>query len=321
MRECISPLCAAVVLMSACAVGPVGEGSRSGPDEVTVIILGVAQDAGVPQTGDGCDNCVAARDDPGRSHRVACLGIVDRLTGKTYLIDATPDLSAQWDVLRPEGTPTPGQPLSGLAGIFLTHAHIGHYLGLVYFGREAVGRVGPRVHATARMCRFLSENAPWEQLVRLKNISLVEIRVNEAVELRPGLTVTPIRSPHRQEYSDTVGYIVEGKKRLLYIPDTDRWEEWDLPIEQLCQEADYALLDGTFYDANELPGRDISSIPHPLVTESMRRLEGIVGKRPGSIIFIHFNHSNPLLDPDGPERAALERKGFRVAHEGMRLGL
>ena len=306
----------AALFPAACVTAPAQEAEMSMP-ELQVVILGIAQDGGVPQIGDHCDNCVAARVHPGRAHRVAALGIIDRRSGKAYLIDATPDLPAQWDhLLEASRFPARG-PRTGPDGIFLTHAHMGHYLGLAHLGREAFGAKGTPVYGTERMIRHLSGNAPWEQLVRLGNVSLKRIEAGEPVVLREGLTVTPISSPHRQEYSDTVAYVIEGSRRLLYVPDTDGWEEWSPTIEELCRDADYAILDGTFFSADELPGRDISRIPHPLVTQSVEMLQDVVRDRPGSILFIHLNHSNPLLDPDGEERAGIEKAGFRVAEEGM----
>ena len=289
--------------------------------DVEAVILGIAQDGGVPQIGDHCKNCQAARGDRDRRHFVASLGLIDRQAKKAYMIDATPHFTDQWDrLLEVAGFPERGTRTAP-DGIFLTHAHMGHYTGLAQLGREAFGARRVPVHATEAMGRFLSANAPWEMLVRLENIKLMPLKPGEQTILRDGLSVTAISSPHRHEYSDTMGYIVEGKRRLLYLPDTDAWEKWDRPIEEICREMDYALLDGTFYSRTEVPGRDIADIPHPLVTYSMDRLEKIAMERPGSIIFIHLNHTNPLLDPDGQERKDLEQRGFRVGREGMRIPL
>ena len=289
--------------------------------DVEVVILGIAQDGGVPQIGDACDNCKAAREDPRRRHRVAALGLVDRTGGRAYLIDATPDFPEQWDALLEETGRAADGARTAPDGIFLTHAHMGHYLGLAHLGREAFGAKGVPVHATEAMHRFLSGNAPWELLLRLGNISPVEVRPGVPVVLRDGLTVTPIHAPHRHEYSDAVAYLIEARRRLLYCPDTDGWEGWQPSIEDLCRDVDYALLDGTFYSADELPGRDLDEIPHPLVTESMERLSKVARERPGRVLFLHLNHSNPLLRPEGEERKRLEAAGFLVAEEGMKLPL
>jgi pyrroloquinoline quinone biosynthesis protein B len=198
---------------------------------------------------------------------------------------------------------------------------MGHYLGLAHLGREALGAKGIPVHATESMIRFLSENGPWDLLIRLGNIHPTPIAPGTPIRLREGLSVTPIVSPHRQEYSDTVGYILEGSRRILYVPDTDGWDDWEMDIEDLCRGMDVSILDGTFYSGAELPGRDMTKIPHPLVTETVSRLRAIAKKRPGTILFTHLNHTNPLLDPDGKERAEIQALGFGVVEEGMRFPL
>ena len=63
---------------------------------VTLIVLGTAQDGGVPQLGCWHRYCARARRDPSFARTVACLGLVDESAQRTYLIDATPDIRAQW---------------------------------------------------------------------------------------------------------------------------------------------------------------------------------------------------------------------------------
>ena len=87
---------------------------------VEAILLGTAQDGGVPQAGCGCERCRAAQADPARRCLVACLGLVDRAHGQSWLIDATPDFRAQIQALAEFAPDCP------LAGIALTHAHVGH---------------------------------------------------------------------------------------------------------------------------------------------------------------------------------------------------
>ncbi len=81
------------------------------------------------------------------------------------------------------------------------------------------------------------------------------------------------------------------------------------------------MLDGTFYSADELPGRDMSEIPHPLITETVSRLESIVEKGETRIIFTHLNHSNLVLDADGHLLRDLRERGFDVAEDGMEFTL
>jgi pyrroloquinoline quinone biosynthesis protein B len=282
-----------------------------GSDGVRVVVLGIAQDAGVPHIGCRQELCVRARQDCRRRQRVASLGLVDDASGARFLIDATPDLPLQIEALPGRGADR-RRPVEG---ILLTHAHVGHYAGLMHLGREALGAAAVPVYATPRMAAFLRGSGPWSLLVTQGHIDLREMAPGQPLRLTPRLTVTPFTVPHRDELSDTVGFRVQGPSRtLLYIPDIDKWEKWDRRIEDEVAAADLALLDATFHDAGEIPGRSQRDIPHPLVPETMQRLGAPALAR--RVLFIHLNHTNRLLW-DRAARAALERRGFRVAHAGQ----
>ena len=271
-----------------------------------LVVLGIAQDGGAPQAGCTKD-CCATRDS--RLH-VACLGIVDPVSGRRWLIDATPDLPAQLGIL-PE-----------LSGILLTHAHIGHYTGLMHLGHEVMGADHMPVYAMPRMIEFLSTNGPWDQLVTLGNIELKPLAPDEPVALSDRITVTPFLVPHRDEYSETVGFRIDGPTRsAVYIPDIDKWGRWDRRIEDVIADVDVAWLDGTFYDDGELPGRDMAAIPHPFIAESIERFGDLPADERNKIRFIHLNHTNPALRDDSPARKAVEAAGLHVAGEGERFGL
>jgi pyrroloquinoline quinone biosynthesis protein B len=281
------------------------------------VVLGVAQDGGVPHIGCQQELCVSARADPSRRQRVAALGLIDEAADRRFLIDATPDVGLQLEALN-QGRPSVDRARP-VDGILLTHAHIGHYTGLMYLGREALGAQRVPVYATPRMAGFLRGNGPWSQLVALEQIEIRELSPGQPLQLSPGLRVTPRLVPHRGEWSDVVGFRVEGRQRtLLYVPDIDAWEAWDEPLEAAVAGVDVALLDGTFEDAAELPGRSREDIPHPLVRATAARL--MAARLAERTIFIHLNHTNRLLW-DARARAGLETQGFRIAHEGLELPL
>ena len=286
-----------------------------GKSTVSAIVLGIAQDGGVPHIGCTQDLCVRARQEPAQRQRVASLGLV--AGEKRFLVAATPALPSQIESLNAGRTLLdPARPVDG---ILLTHAHIGHYAGLMYLGREALGARGVPVYATPRMAAFLRANGPWSQLVSLGNIELREIEPDRPFALAPGLTVTAIRVPHRDEYSDTVAFRIAGPdRRLLYVPDIDKWEKWDRRLEDEVGAVSVALLDGSFESQSELPGRSLLEIPHPLVGETASRLAGKTGG--ADVRFIHLNHTNRLLW-DEEARRALRGRGFRVAVDGEDLPL
>jgi pyrroloquinoline quinone biosynthesis protein B len=290
-----------------------------------VVVLGTAQDGGMPQTGCEHPLCAAARKDPKLARHVASLAIHVPSNGHTYLVDATPDLPAQIEQVhgfRP--FPAGKTDRAPFDGVLLTHAHIGHYLGLAHFGFESLNTKDLPVHVSPRMAEYLRTNGPWSQLVRLGNIKLEVFQPGEWFSLGDGISVKPFAVPHRDEYSDTMAFLIRGpKKTLLYVPDTDTWKTWARPLPQVIEEekVDYALLDATFYSPDELPDRDVSKIKHPLVTDSMDLLAPLVKAGKVKVWFTHLNHSNPALDPDGEARKAIEARGFRVLAEGEELGL
>jgi pyrroloquinoline quinone biosynthesis protein B len=252
-------------------------------DEWRVVVLGIAQDGGLPQLS--CDRplCRDARDGRRPVEKVSSLGLVNRQTRRAYVFDATPDFPAQ--VQRLTGGRLPD-------AIFLTHAHIGHYTGLMYLGREAVNATRVPVYGTPRMTAFLQANGPWSQLVSIGNIALQSITYERAVSLDGGVRVTAFQVPHRDEYSDTVGYRIDGPRRSgLFIPDIDRWEKWDRSIRSMADTVDYAWLDGTFASPTEI-GRPIDEIPHPMMSRTRELLKG----SRAALWFIHVNNSNAEID-------------------------
>jgi len=264
-----------------------GQGPPPGPPDWTLVVLGIAQDGGIPHLRCHDALCAAVREGRRRAETVASIGVVNRRTGEAYVFDATPDFRAQ--VHRLTGGRTPD-------GIFLTHAHIGHYTGLMYLGRESIGARDVPVYGTARMTAYLRSNGPWRLLVEQRNIELSTITPQKPMDLPGGLRVTSFLVPHRDELTDTVGYRIEGPRAsALYVPDTDRWETWNTSIRDLADTADLALLDGTFASPAEVRGRDIAEIPHPMMPVTRELLRGARAR----LRFIHVNHTNAELDaPD-----------------------
>jgi pyrroloquinoline quinone biosynthesis protein B len=224
---------------------------------------------------------------------VACLGLTDGRRG--WLFDATPDLPDQVHELG-VGTPT---------GIFLTHAHMGHYTGLVHLGREALDARGVTLYVTPSMGRFLHENEPWNRLIVSGTVS---VRDAQHVDLG-GVRVRAFPVPHRAEFTDTVAYRIDGPNRsVLYVPDIDAWETWDRDVVDEVRDVDVAFLDGTFWSGAEIGHRDAREVPHPFLEDSMARLAPVAER----VRFLHLNHTNPVWD----DESLVTRQGFAVAREG-----
>ena len=274
-----------------------------------VIVLGIAQDGGAPHAGCIKECCEEKWDNPTQHARVSSIAIVDPATKESWIIDATPDFALQLTAIDNQ-----------LSGIFLTHAHIGHYTGLIHLGREVMGAKEIPVYAMPKMKTFLESNGPWNQLVALNNISINGISDKEKINLNERLSITPFLVPHRDEYSETVGYKIQGPNQsLVFIPDIDKWQKWDQDINEVVNNNTYSLLDGTFYDIDELPGRDMSEIPHPFIVESMDIFNDIVNK--SGIYFIHLNHSNPALDSNSNAFDNIKKNGFHIAERGQSFDL
>lgn len=301
-----------IPLWTVCLVASLagGTGARAA-ESVRIVVLGIAQDGGVPHAG-----CTRACCDGDRRERVVSLGLVDEAARRWWLFDATPDFPEQWRRMQTEA------PGCTLAGVFLTHAHIGHYTGLMHLGREVMGARGVPVYAMPRMQAFLEGNGPWDQLVALGNVQVAPLVADSAVSLTPRLRVTPFLVPHRDEYSETVGFVIEGpSRRAAFLPDIDKWERWDRPAEALVRGVDVAYLDATFFDGSELPGRDIREIPHPLITESLARFESLTPAERARVRFIHLNHTNAALDPGSEAAKRVRAAGCAIAREGEVFGL
>jgi pyrroloquinoline quinone biosynthesis protein B len=284
---------------------------------VELIVLGVAQDGGAPQMGNHGD---PAWEDPSLRRHAVSMGVAHHETGDRFLFEATPDIREQFHALN-AFEPGDGEgPV--LDGVFLTHAHIGHYAGLMFLGHESMGASGVPVFAMPRMAEYLTNDGPWSQLVDYGNIDLRVMEEHDGFGIAPSLSVTPFRVPHREEFSEVVGYRVSGPNRsFLFIPDIDSWEDWDeagIRIEEMIASVDIAFLDATFYDNNELPGRDMTGFPHPRVAGSMARFADLPASERAKVHFIHFNHSNPVRFMDSPQRAQVEAGGFQIADEGDR---
>ncbi len=318
-------LALAAAFLAACSREPAPDESHPVEEarqcEISLLVLGVAQDAGKPQIGNSGDPAWA---DPSLKRHATSLALIDRREAapRRWLFEATPDIKEQLHALN---LVAPHEKQVQLDGVFLTHAHIGHYAGLMMLGHEAAGAQNVPVYAMPRMADYLSNNGPWSQLVKYYNITLAIMNAGEAEMLTDGISVTPFLVPHRQEFSEVVGYKIETpEKSALFIPDIDSWEEWDdqgTRIEEMIASVDFVYLDASFFADGEIPGRDMSGFPHPFVSHSMKRFAPLSPDEKTKVRFIHMNHTNPLHDPTASERETVREAGFNIAEEGEEICL
>ena len=281
-----------------------------------VIVLGVVQDGGYPHPGCFKKCCQQAPLNDSAKQFVVSLAVVDPATHKWWLFEATPDMKDQLAYFRKL---TAGAYNYLPDGIFITHAHIGHYTGLMILGREVMNTKNVPVYCLPRMKSFLEKNGPWSQLVSLQNIALRSMTEDSMVQLSPSISVEPVVVPHRDEFSETAGFhIVAGGKTYLFIPDINKWQKWDRSIRKMVDSVDIALVDGTFDDAGELSAKSMAEVPHPLISETMRLFENADARTKAKIHFIHFNHTNPVLW-DSQYQNRIRASGFNIATQGASL--
>ena len=274
-----------------------------------VKVLGTIQDGGFPQIDCNKACCQNQWLNPKKKF-VSSIAVVDESEKKQWIIDASPEIKFQTKLLKEKTN------IKDIEGVFLTHAHIGHYTGLMYYGNEAAGSRDLKVYAMPKMKKFLENNGPWNHLLKQRNIKLIKLSENNTINISANLKIKPFLVPHREDCSETVGFeIATSKKELIYIPDIDNWEKWDISITELIKNIDFALVDGTFFSEREIE-RDISLIPHPLVKDSLKLFSNLNAKERNKIIFTHFNHTNPLIDENSKEHEEVLSKGFRIAKEG-----
>lgn len=293
-------------------------------DEPYIVVLGTAQDGGLPQIGCQGPHCQRARSDRGFARLVTSLLIAEPETGQRWLVEATPDIREQ--MVRADGHPATRKPVVGrgplVDGIFLTHAHLGHYTGLLHLGREAYGHPEVPVFASSRMAAFLRNNGPWKLLIEAGHMLPAALKPGQTQELGKRLSVTPFLVPHREEFSDTFGYLIAGPNaKVLFIPDIDKWTKWGTAIEERIKTVDIALLDGTFFADGEIPGRAMADIPHPFIAESLKRFAALPALERSKIHFIHFNHTNPVVDPKSEAAAKVKSLGMHLARDGQIISL
>ncbi|MFH2019713.1 MAG: MBL fold metallo-hydrolase [bacterium] len=284
-----------------------------------IVVLGIAQDAGFPQAGCKLKCCQNVWRHPRQTRFVTSLAIVDPSTNQRWLIDATPDLKHQLHLL--DQLTLSIKPRNILDGIFLTHGHIGHYIGLIHCGKEAMNTRSIPTFVMPKMKTFLNRNEPWKQLITNQNITLKTLVNNSKVILSNHLSITPFLVPHRNELTETIRFFISGpSKRVVFIPDIDHWKIFP-SLQNIINSTDTAFIDGTFFDQSELPNRDISKIPHPSISHTLNHLQSLSQKDKSKVNFIHLNHTNPVLTRNSLAHQRVRDQGFNIAKQNQIIPL
>ena len=288
-------------------------------DNLVVMILGSAQDGGYPHIGCRKKCCEPAWSNPFKKRFVASLAIIDKASDDCWIIDASPDIKYQInmisDFLGINKAPK-------IKGIFLTHAHTGHYSGLLELGKESLNASNIPIYVMPEMSDFIQLNKAFNFLIESENIFLKVIQEDHPIKLKNDSLISPFLVPHRNEMSETVGYKIQSnKKSVIYLPDIDSWEDWDNDIITLVKNNNHLFIDGTFYSKNEIQDRNILNIPHPPIAETVQKLLTLDVKEKNKIFFTHLNHSNVIIHENRSETIDLINEGYGVAFDGQTINI
>ncbi|MFJ9895585.1 pyrroloquinoline quinone biosynthesis protein PqqB [Streptomyces sp. NPDC091280] len=277
-----------------------------------VVLLGTAAGGGFPQWNCACALCAAARDGKLPSRTQDCVAV----TGNArdwWLLNASPDVRVQvaaTTALRPG----PGPRDTPVRGVLLTDAEPHHATGLTALRGAADLKVyapRPVLAALAPARAVLDRYAPWQWADSLADGGFVLagglVVTARPVGDRPPAYVPPSRRPDDRW---TVAYRVEDLATggaFVYAP---RVAAWTPALDDLLETADCAVLDGTFFDADDA---GTGQLPVTGPGGSLAALARHAGVRR---IYTHLDHTNPLLDPDSTAWAPVTGAGAEVLMDG-----
>ena len=288
-----------------------------------IVILGAAAGGGLPQWNCSCPVCAAARD--GRATPRMQSSIAVRADGGAwYLVNASPDVRQQMELLRDSGAARRSSPV---AGVLLTDAEIDHTAGLI------VLREGPeplRIHASAAVRSALTTGfALLPVLGAYCGVEWSPLEPGTTVVLDGGLSVEsfavpgdPPRYIGGEPFGVGLTFSADGAT-VTYVPAV---MELDPALQARLRQSDWALVDGTCWTDDELVRLGISEttarmMGHAPISGPGGTLETLARLDGPRLVLVHLNNTNPVLVDGSPERAAVEEAGIVVAYDGMRIQL
>jgi pyrroloquinoline quinone biosynthesis protein B len=300
-------------------------------------VLGAAAaGGGFPQWNCNCRNCDGLRRGEIKARARTQSSIAVSGDGERWvLINASPDIRAQI-LASPALQPQRAARDTGIAAVLLTDAQIDHVTGLLLL-REG-GRLP--VYCTEPVHQDLTQGFPvlsllehycgvdWRRLELERGEFEIEGVAGIAFTAVPLSSKAPPYSPHRHDPhpGDNIGLVIRdvgSGKRVFYAPGLG---EIGPEIQERFLMADCLLVDGTFWREDEMlhagVGKKLAAamghLPQSGPGGMIEHLNQAMATRK---ILIHINNTNPILDEDSPERAALAAEGIEVAFDGMEIEL
>ncbi len=290
-----------------------------------VVLLGTAAGGGFPQWNCACALCTAARDGRLPSRTQDCVAVSGN-SRHWWLLNASPDIGAQLTAtaaLRPG----PGPRDTPLRGVLLTDAEADHVTGLTVLRGGAGLRMyaaPPVLAALAPLRAALDRYAVWEWADALAEDDFVLAGGLVATAHPVGAKAPRYMAGAAADDRWVIAYRIEDLATggaLVYAPCVGAWSP---VLDELLHRADCALLDGTFYAADEMGtavrgGAGQAAMGHVPVAGAHGSLAALA-RHPGPRrIYTHLNNTNPLLDPDSTARRRVTEAGAEVLADGTEL--
>lgn len=317
---------------------------RKTDNAMRVKIVGSAAGGGFPQWN--CNYRLS------RAARAGAAGIRSRTQSSLaasadgtawVLFNASPDIRQQI-AETPELQPFADAPLrsSPIKAVVLTNADVDHIAGLLSL-RE---RQPFAIYATAQVLAALAANPIFSVLdpaiVPRRQLPDGEFEICDAHGTKTGVRIEAFAVPGKvalfledaskpdanygSEKGDTIAVRLaggSGRASLFYVPGCARIDD---DLRQRLAGAACLLFDGTVYTDDEMVTAGVGQktgqrMGHLAMSGQAGSIAALAGLDIGRRIFVHINNTNPVLDENSPEHAAVRAAGWEVAHDGMEIEL
>lgn len=311
--------------------------------DMRVKIIGSAAGGGFPQWNCNYRLSRAARAGvPGlRSRTQSSLAV--SVDGKGWvLFNASPDIRQQI-AQTPELQPAADAPLRStpIRAVMLTNADVDHVAGLLSL-RE---REPFAIYATAQVLATLEANSIFNVLdpaiVPRRLLAPMEETAICGADGHPtGVIVGSFPVPGKvalyleqggdpgadfsSDTGDTIGVRIsraDGRGAIFYVPGCARI---DAALRARLADAACLLFDGTVYTDDEMITAGVGQktgarMGHIAMSGEAGSIASLADVKIARRIFIHINNTNPVLDENSAEHAAIKAAGWEVAFDGMEM--
>ncbi|RWA67783.1 pyrroloquinoline quinone biosynthesis protein PqqB [Mesorhizobium sp.] len=306
-------------------------------------IIGSAAGGGFPQWNCNYRLSRAARTGMSSVHSrtQSCIAVSADGTG-WVLFNASPDIRQQI-AQTPELQPSADAPLRStpIRAVVLTNADVDHIAGLLSL-RE---RQPFAIYATAQVLATLEANSIFNVLdpaivPRRLLAPTKELAIGDADGHETGVVVDAFPVPGKialyleqrgdpsadfsSDSGDTIGVRITGagsRGAVFYIPGCARI---DASLRTRVADAACLLFDGTVYTDDEMIVARVGQktgarMGHIAMSGEAGSIAGLANVKIGRRIFVHINNTNPVLDENSAEHAAVKAAGWEVASDGMEI--